>query len=234
MLDFDREQQRVRQVYADRDAHGKPDLYAWHRQDVIYSTYRRRSMWARALVQSGLTDLGRAEVLDVGCGSGDWLRMLIEWGADAARLHGVDLLEDRVAAAIRLCPPETDLKVGTGWELPFADDSMDLCSASTVFSSIPDADYQRAVAGEMIRVLKPGGWVMVFDYSVSDPRNPDTRGLGRKAVLDLFPGLEYASPARLLLPAPLLRRLPGWSYWLVWALETMIPLGTHRIYRLRK
>ena len=87
----DQEEERIRQVYARRDASGKTALYYWQRQDVIYMVYRDRAVLARALQCLGINDLSPLHVLDVGCGSGGWLRLLLEWGASPERLHGVDL-----------------------------------------------------------------------------------------------------------------------------------------------
>ncbi len=235
MPDHEQERERIAQAYARRDGQGKPQLYAWHRQDALYSAYRCRSQWARALHRAGLVDLSQAEMLDVGCGQGDWLRMVLEWGGRAERLHGIDLLPDRIAKARELSPPGMDLRVECGWELPYPDGRFDLCAASTVFSSILDHDWQKAVAREMARVLRPGGWVMVFDYAVSDPKNPDTMGVGRGTIKKLFPDLRLARTARLLLPAPLLRRWPARALGLAHALESILPLlCTHRLYQLTK
>ena len=43
-------------------------------------------------------------ILDVGCGNGKWLRTLMEWGATANNLHGIDLLPDRVEKALQVSP----------------------------------------------------------------------------------------------------------------------------------
>src|SRR5207253_10917506 len=111
---------------------------------------------------------------DGGCGSGKWLRTLLEWGASAQRLHGVELLHDRIQQAKKISPAAIDFQVSDGWPIPFADRSMDLVCARTVFSSILDSRARSALAAEMRRVVKDGGYILVFDFRVKNPRNPDT------------------------------------------------------------
>lgn len=123
----------------------------------------------------------------MGCGTGGWLRMLLEWGALPKRLHGVDLLEDRIAYGRSLSPPELDLKVDNACGLSFADGSVDLCTASTIFSSILDFEMRLSLAQEMTRVARRDSWIMIYDFVVSSPGNQDTIGIGKNEILRLFP-----------------------------------------------
>jgi SAM-dependent methyltransferase len=229
------EEGRIKKTYAIRDASGKNALYGWQRYEAIYTSCRQQATWAQALKKAGFETLAELEILDVGCGSGTWLRMLTEWGATPGRLHGVDLLEDRIAKATSLSPLGIDFKVSNSWPLPYRDSSMDICAASTVFSSILDSSARQALAQEMDRVLRIGGWVMVFDYAVSDPRNPDTVGIGKGEIRSIFPSLRLVHTNRLILAPPLLRRFPKYLMWIATGLEILIPfLCSHRIYMLYK
>ena len=193
------EESRLRTVYARRDRAGKPALYACHRQEVLFTQYRFRAVAASLLKGSGFTDLSHIEVLDVGCGTGGWLRTLLEWGARPEHLHGIDLLEDRIEKAKTL-GMGIDFQVASGYGIPFPDGSMDLVSAHTVFSSILDASARKALADEMVRVLKLRGKIIIYDYRISDPRNPDTVGIRKREIQRLFPG--FAIQVRSLTLAP--------------------------------
>ncbi|MBF0293246.1 MAG: SAM-dependent methyltransferase, partial [Nitrospinae bacterium] len=91
---WENEESRIRRVYADRDSGGKRGLYHWSRPDVLLNQYRFRSVSASILSANGFDDLASIKALDVGCGSGGWIRTLLEWGARAENLCGVDLLQD--------------------------------------------------------------------------------------------------------------------------------------------
>lgn len=223
------EEERVRAAYARRDAAGKSDLYAWHRQEVLFGQYRFRSVAASLFASNGLVDLAQLEILDLGCGTGGWLLTLLHWGASAARLHGIDLLQDRIDRAKSLMPG-VDFRVASGYSIPYADASMDLVSAHTVFSSILDGQSRKAMAEEMARVLKPRGKIFIYDYRISDPSNRDTIGIGKVEIGRLFPSFNVERRTLTLAP-PIFRRIAPWSTLLGHIIESCFPfLRTHAIY----
>lgn len=230
---WENEESRIRQVYANRDSGGKKGLYHWSRPDVSLNQYRFRSAVSSILTANGLYDLARVKALDVGCGSGGWIRTLLEWGARAENICGVDLLQDRIDEAKRLTPG-VDLKVASGFSIPYGDGSFDLVSAHTVFSSIPDSSARSALAGEMARVLKTGGAVLIYDYRISHPQNPDTVGIGANEIARLFPGFSVISKSVTLAP-PIARHLSRVSPLLAFATEIFFPfLRTHAVHLLKK
>ena len=92
---------------------------------------------------------GRLTV-DVGCGEGRVSRDLAELGH---RVVGVDTSPTMVAAA-READPGGDYVVADAARLPFADGHADLVVA---FMSLMDVDDMPSAAGELARVLEPGG-----------------------------------------------------------------------------
>jgi ubiquinone/menaquinone biosynthesis C-methylase UbiE len=232
---FKAEELRIRQAYSKREAAGKPSLYTWDRLDSAYMAYRQKAAWIKTFKKAGFKDLAGLEILDVGCGSGGWLRMLLEWGATPSRLHGVDLLEERIAEAKALSPAGIDFKMGNACELDYPENCFDLCTASTVFSSILDSPARLALAREMARVVRPGGWVAILDFAISDPRNRDTIGIGKQEIRRLFQELTLRRTIKLIVPPPILRALPSEWLCLAHVLEVLLPLTcTHRIYQLRR
>lgn len=230
---FAEEGERIRSVYARRDARGAGSLYAWWKPDVLINLYRFHAQAAAFLRKAGCEDLSTLRVLDVGCGNGNWLRQLRAWGASAANLHGVDLLPDRIVLARQL-GPEIDYRVGSGWQLPFEDGSLDLVTAHTVFSSILDSDARRRLAGEMMRVLGAHGRLLVFDFRISRPDNSDTIGVRKREIRRLFPGFRLISRSMELAP-PIARRIAPVTPLLVVVLEAMCPfLRTHSIHLLQR
>ncbi len=197
--------------------------------------YRDQSILAQAFQCLGITDLSQLHVLDVGCGSGGWLRLLLEWGASPERLHGVDLLPDRIAQAQALSPAGMDWRVGNALGLDYPDASIDICAAATVFSLVLDPAARLALGQEMSRVVRPGAYIMISDYAVSSPSNPDTVGIPRKEIRRLFPAMLLRHSFKLIFPPPLLRLLPSALLGLIQLLEGIMPfICTHRLYVLTK
>jgi SAM-dependent methyltransferase len=225
------EEERIRSVYAGRDARGARALYAWWKPDVLINVYRFHAEVAAGLREAGCEDLSKLRVLDVGCGSGNWLRQLCAWGAHAPNLHGIDLLPDRIARARQL-GPGIDYRVASGWQLPFENASLDLVTANTVFSSIVDSNARQRLAAEMTRALSARGWIVVFDFRISRPGNHDTMGIRRQEIRRLFPEFHLRTRSLDLAP-PLARRISVVSPLLVMMLEALCPfLRTHAMYFL--
>jgi SAM-dependent methyltransferase len=93
-------------------------------------------------------------VLDIGCGSGVFLRAAAERGARVAGLDAagplLELARERV--------PEADLRAGDMESLPFADDAFDVV---TGFNSFFFAADMVAALREVGRVAKPGATVVI-------------------------------------------------------------------------
>lgn len=217
------EEARLRGAYA-RRAPG--DRYALSNPAQLFLLQERERATLALLRRHGLLPLGERRLLEVGCGGGQWLRDLVRWGAEPSRLCGVDLLPERVAESRRLCAPAVGLARASGTSLPFPDRRFDLVLQSTVFTSLLDPDVRRAVAREMLRVLRPGGAVIWYDYHVNNPRNPDVRRVGRGEIAALFPGCRLELE-RVTLAPPLARLLAGRAWTLCQALAAVPWLRTH-------
>lgn len=225
------ELERIRAVYARRRAEGRDARYTVFDRANLFRLLALERELVAALRAEGLTEVATLRALDVGCGGGWWLRTLLRWGARPAHLAGIDLLPEAVAAC-RTIHPDLDVRLGNAAELPFADAAFDLVSQFTVFSSILDDDLRRRVAAEMLRVLRPDGVVLWYDFTVN-PVNPDARGIGRRELARLFPGRRLRI-RRVTLAPPLARLVAPRSWLLAELLECLPPLRTHLLATLRR
>ncbi|MDO4489063.1 MAG: class I SAM-dependent methyltransferase [Eubacteriales bacterium] len=96
-------------------------------------------------------------VLDVGCGSGEFIWYLAK-DSSGVDFTGLDYDESFVEAATKRIPGEHECSFsfvqGDAKEMPFPDECFDLVVSHTFFNSMPQ--YKEALS-EMIRVCKPGG-----------------------------------------------------------------------------
>jgi SAM-dependent methyltransferase len=102
----------------------------------------------RIALQSG------ARVLDVGCGTGVFLRMCADRGAAVTGLDAAESLLDLARARV----PEAHLHLGDMQALPFADDTFDVV---TGFTSFFFADEMVTALREAARVARPGAPVVI-------------------------------------------------------------------------
>lgn len=215
---------RAREVPADRYSFALPDNVLRHAGVVRHA--------AALLKSAGLFPPSGADILDAGCGRGDWLLDLTRWGADPKRLHGIDLSAERVAEAHRRIPP-ADLRSGDASAMPWADGSFDLITQFTMFSSILDKGVRHAVAAEMLRVLRPGGCVLWYDIRKNNPSNSNVMGLDYDAVASLFPRTTVTWKTLTLAP-PLARIATRISWTLAVLLETVPIFHSHALALIRK
>jgi SAM-dependent methyltransferase len=155
---------------------------------VVHLMQERERAVLRGLHRSGL-NLAQARVLDVGCGTGQEFASLLRWGARREALHGVEVSPHRAEAARSLGLGAVTLL--DGHELPHADASFDLVVQNVVFSSIVEEATRVALAAEMLRVLRPEGWLLWYDAVWSGSRDPHFREVPLAEVLRLFPGLIW-------------------------------------------
>jgi len=220
------EADRIARAYKDLESTGPERWSLANRGNQAILAERRRR--TRGLLGS----LAGRRVLEVGSGRGGELAWLLELGASPADLTGVDLLPDRVEAA-RAAHPGLDFRTGNAEHLEFDDAAFDLVMAITVFSSILEPAMADRVAAEIVRVLKPGGALLWYDFRYDNPSNRDVRGVNAAEVRRLFPTLQGRLSGLTLLP-PLARRLGPLTPAAYPLLSKVPPLQSHLLGLLKK
>lgn len=107
---------------------------------------------------SQLEDFAGKDVVDLGCGTGRWLKKLEKLRPRS--LTGIDLSPAMLEQARLKCVPSTRLLQGDCIETPLSDWSADRVLASFVLSYLPDLSV---FAREAARILRPGGTIHVSD-----------------------------------------------------------------------
>lgn len=103
--------------------------------------------------------------LDVGCGTGVLAARL---SAAGWTMTGVDP-SDGMLDVLRARTSGVRAVCASGTALPFPDDAFDLVLTVAALHHIADPGDVRRTLGEMVRVVRPGGRVLVWDHN---PRNP--------------------------------------------------------------
>ncbi|MGH7195351.1 MAG: class I SAM-dependent methyltransferase [Candidatus Saccharimonadales bacterium] len=107
-----------------------------------------------------------AHVLDAGCGEGNVAIYLAE--KYGLRVSGVDLLDFNIknakANAEKRHVKGLDFQIASYMDLPFSDNSFD--GVYTMETLVHAPDYRQALA-ELYRVLRPGGKLALFEYSIT-------------------------------------------------------------------
>src|SRR3984957_4174498 len=130
-----------------------PNVPDWYNQTIDAMQF---SAVLRALSVAKLERGSR--ILDVGCGTGRWLRRYERLGY---RPTGLDLTFGMLSLA-RKNRTQSPLVGGELFRLPFKDSSFDAVSDITVVQHQLPTSQPRSIA-EMLRVLKPGGRLILIE-----------------------------------------------------------------------
>ena len=201
------------------------DFYSLMRPANLFIQTQRKRALLNVLRRQNILTLRGLRILEVGCGAGDWLLEFLAWGAVPELLAGIELDPHEITEAFRRLP-SADLRVGNAALLPWPDGHFDIVLQATVFSSILDGDFKRAIAGEMLRVTRPGGVILWYDSRFNSPWNRHFRAIGVREIKTLFPESAFDLRRVTLLP-PLARWLVPLSWVAALAFETIPMLRTH-------
>jgi SAM-dependent methyltransferase len=129
-------------------------LEATHRAEQAHFWFRGFRAFVRPLIRQALSGRASARILDCGCGTGANLAILGEYG----RTFGFDISSRglqfaREAGQLRVARASID-------EMPFGAGLFDLVTAFDVLYALDEEQEARAIE-EIVRVLKPGGSVIV-------------------------------------------------------------------------
>lgn len=155
---------------------------------------RRMGRWSRVVGEAFLDWLAVPKGLrwlDVGCGNGAFTEVLIARCAPAA-VSAIDPSEGQLSYA--RTRPEAELaefRVGDAQALPYPDRCFDAAAMALVISFVPDPI--KAVT-EMMRVVRPGGWVASYMWDLPGggiPVEPMFRALRSLGIALSIPGLRF-------------------------------------------
>jgi SAM-dependent methyltransferase len=168
-----------------------------------------------ALERTGL-EPGR-RVLDVGCGTGAFLRLVAERGGAP---HGLDASEALIEFA-RTRLPDADLRVGEMEDLPWDDDTFELV---TGFNSFFFANDMVAALREAGRVAKPGAPVVIQVWGAHERCDLEAMKQIARPFLpprppDAPPDPDLAQPGALRALASQAGLTPEREFDAAWAME---------------
>jgi SAM-dependent methyltransferase len=222
---------RLRAEYAERQRRlTSSDLYSLFNRGHLFAIQQRQRVLINTIRQASLAPLAGKSILEIGCGSGGVLLEFLTFGALPDMLFGIDLLFTRIVEAHDKLPL-AGISCADGQSLPFPNGHFDLVLQFTALSSILDDDIKANVAREMLRMLKPDGAVLWYDFWLN-PTNKQTKGIRPQEIRHLFPGCSVTHQKITLAP-PVARRIVPWGWGFAIFLESLGILNTHYLAVIR-
>src|SRR5215469_9164812 len=108
----DQESSRIAEVYSRRKGSNFLEQYSAFDRANLFRIQELETAILSTLKSAEFSPLQEKRILEVGCGTGAWLRQLVRRGALPENLSGIDLLVDRIEKARKLCPSGIDLQCG--------------------------------------------------------------------------------------------------------------------------
>jgi ubiquinone/menaquinone biosynthesis C-methylase UbiE len=221
------EVERIRSVYADRMRHVDMRRYSIFDPAHLLFHFSRQAAFVRLLKHAGIDSFAAIKMLEIGCGAGDILIECLAWGAEPKHMFGVDVLFEELCKG-HYRSVNMGLTCSDGRFLPFPDNSFDLVTQFTVFTSVLTPDVRKQLAAEMLRVVKHSGLIVWYDFWPNNPQNPQVKGIGLREIRTLFQGCRYFTQKIILAP-PIARQLAPISSLLYHFLEHIPWLCTHYV-----
>ena len=151
---------------------------------VTFQAFALERANIRALQRLQL-DRDQASVLDVGCGTGSSLLQFIKLGFLPQNLTGVDSSGERIAKA-QARFPNVAFHCESAETMSFPDSIFDVTFESTLFMMLTEEEVAKRIAGEMLRVTRSGGYLMLADWRYAEPRSREHRAMTPKRIGSLF------------------------------------------------
>jgi len=221
----------MRREYSARERRlADSDIYSHFNTANLFILQQRQREVLALLRRQGFAHLAELLILELGCGRGGVLLEYLTFGAYSPMLNGTDLLSDRALEAHKVLP-HLPLTCSDGQNLPYKGETFDLLLQYTVFTSILDDHIKSNLAAEMLRITKPEGIILWYDYWLN-PTNPHAHGIRPAEIRRLFPGCRFVF-RRITLAPPIARLLVPLSWVVSVLLEKMRIFNTHYLVAIR-
>lgn len=171
------------------------------------------------IIRSYVAESGARRILDVPVGTGRVLEYVKDLDVDVV---GLDLTREMLAdAAVVAHPTRHRLMEGDASKMPFEDGEFD-CVTSLRFFHLFPAEHRPAFVREFLRVLKPGGHLIVSFTNgwYAGGVNWMKRLAGKQTVF-----FEYPGEVRRLFPGCTVLRLTGNFLPKQWMLDSVPAVG---------
>jgi ubiquinone/menaquinone biosynthesis C-methylase UbiE len=161
------------------------DEYAKDYRDIHNHNIAITGVESEYFAEHKIQELKKHEVaepinfLDFGCGDGITSSFFLKYFS-RSNYTGVDVSSDSILQALTKRPSQANFIHFNGSQLPFNDEVFDVVFVACVFHHI-DFSLHQQIFSEILRVLKKGGRLYVFEHN---PYNPITRKIVNTCPFD--------------------------------------------------
>lgn len=195
--------QRIKANYTDRESN--PII-----ENFYFSHYAKseRELKYLEILRREEREFDNLKILEIGAGGGDNLLYFHRLGVSWNNIYANELLDNRVEI-LKKRLLSINIYAGDVLDLDF-ERYFDIVFQSTVFSSILDFDFRRAVAIKMMGMIKKEGFILWYDFKFDNPKNKNVKGVTKKEVKFLFREAKSFTFYNVTLAPPIGRVVGKW------------------------
>lgn len=189
--------EKIKSVYNNRI---EGSIYNYTNPEVLYEIYSKHKIISRYFSEKNLTSkFNNLRLLDVGSGFGDSIIEFVRMGFSPENIAGVELMENRFVASKQRLPLQINL-INSNFLDCKTLEKFDVIYVSLVFTSLLTNSMRIEFANKIKSLLSEGGVVIVYDFTINNPKNKDVRKLTLSEIIVLFNGRGVVSYRTTIIP----------------------------------
>jgi len=193
--------EQIRERYSRRKARERSS------NEILFERFmtKERENIYRRILKSRFEALSRVRVLEIGAGTGGNISFFKSAGIAPANIFANEMLEDRLII-LENNHPDINIIAGDAINIR-GSEKFDIVFQSTVFTSILDDSFRKALARQMSELTKSNGIILWYDFIFNNPQNADVRKVTKREIKELFPEASAFRFYRVTLAPPIGRRV---------------------------
>ena len=129
-------------------------------------------------------NIKKMRMLEVGCANGSIISNFKNFGILDENITGIDIRKKRLEDA-KVLYPKVDFLFMDAQDMSFEDNSFDIITVFTLFSSVLDESIKIKIASQIKRVLKDSGVVIYYDLKIPSLNN-NVLSLRKNEICNIF------------------------------------------------
>lgn len=153
-------------------------------KEVLFQYLAQKKCLINSLSKINL-DRESSKIIDIGCSTCSNLISLVNYGFKQENLYGVDINQKDIEISLNNFP-KLNLTNENASKLSFQNNFFHLSMESTMFVQLTNNKVRESIANEMIRIVKPGGYLLLLDWRYDKSGDKRFLSLNKRRLIKLF------------------------------------------------
>lgn len=175
----------IKEYYSQIQSNDDPNyIYSIRNKIGFYQNFVLKKYFVKIINRNKLSLSNFNNIIDIGCGTGYWLREIANLRGNSKGLVGLDISKERIKAA-KSINNNIAYIINDICNMPFNSNLFDFVIAFDVFMFLIDDDDLIKSFSEAVRVLIKNGYFLFFDIIGKKVNNNKTRGFKLNEIIEI-------------------------------------------------